>query len=265
MAMRACRRLLSAKVSANVQGDRGVFTLSNGAVNVLNRETLIEGTKLLWELEQDGVKGLVVTGAGKVFSAGLDINEFAGPSEEALREYWTLVQGFWLKLYTSKITTVAAINGAAPAAGTLVTHGCDYRVMTDNPRAVIGLNEAKLGLAAPSWLAEAYVDTFTSRRRGELATIRGDLLNPQTALAEGVVDEVVEHANVMQQAETRLSELLALPTVSVQMHKEMFRHGKAQWLSQNMKADTDTLVRCILNPSVQEVITGYLANLGRKK
>eukprot|EP01063_Lacrimia_lanifica_P010097 TRINITY_DN16867_c0_g1_i1.p1 TRINITY_DN16867_c0_g1~~TRINITY_DN16867_c0_g1_i1.p1 ORF type:complete len:263 (+),score=122.86 TRINITY_DN16867_c0_g1_i1:57-845(+) len=260
MALRTSR-LLASKVNVALQGDRGVFTLTSGAVNVLNRETLTEATRVLGELEQQGVRGLVVTGAGKVFSAGLDINEFAAPTEGALREYWGLVQAFWLKLYASKITTVAAVNGAAPAAGTMVALGCDYRVMTDNPKAKIGLNEPKLGLAAPYWLAEAYVDVFSVKRRGELATIRGDLFSPQAALAEGIVDELAAHEDVHAAAEARLTELLAIPTLSVQMHKELFRNAQAERLEANLAKDKDSLVRCIMDPAVQQCITRYLASL----
>jgi len=266
MALRLSRRFLSPVATLAVDGARATLTLVNPPVNVLNRKTLGETTALLNDVAQNAtVKGLILTGgSGKVFSAGLDITEFASPEEGRLREYWALVQNFWLALYSLEKPTVAAINGAAPAGGTMVGLGCDYRVMVDSPKAKIGLNEAKLGLAAPHWLAMAYWDAFTSRRQAELLTMRGDLLSPQEAVAVGIVDDLVPAEEVMAAANRRLDDFLSVPTESFRLHKNMFRGPRTEHLRQTIKEDTDALVSCVLNEGVQRAITGYLASLQKK-
>lgn len=116
----------------------------------------------------------------KVFSAGLDIMEMYGKSPERCGVFWKAVQEMWLKLYSSNMVTVAAINvrinptclshfaclsntwskcpacfsspqGSSPAGGCLMSLTCDYRIMADNPRYSIGLNETQLGIVAPFW------------------------------------------------------------------------------------------------------------------
>ena len=84
----------------------------------------------------------------------------------------------WLKLYGSNMVVIAAINvrikcehkcrkitcigdellasslllqGSSPAGGCLMSLTCDYRIMADNPRYSIGLNETQLGIVAPFW------------------------------------------------------------------------------------------------------------------
>lgn len=120
-------------------------------------------------------------GQPKVFSAGLDILEMYGKSPERCGEFWKAVQEMWLKLYSSNMVTIAAVNvcttrpptyqhtrlhlqpnttslssfcppqGSSPAGGCLIALTCDYRIMADNPRYGIGLNETQLGIVAPFW------------------------------------------------------------------------------------------------------------------
>ena len=74
------------------------------------------------------------------------------PDEARLRKFWHTLQEVWLRLYTLKVPLASAINGHAPAAGTLMATCSDYRVMVgSNPKFTMGLNEAKFGLVAPFW------------------------------------------------------------------------------------------------------------------
>lgn len=56
-------------------------------------------------------------------------------------------------------------QGSSPAGGCLMSITCDYRIMADNPRYSIGLNETQLGIVAPFWLAKkmATLPTFVVR------------------------------------------------------------------------------------------------------
>lgn len=139
----------------------------------------------------------------RVFSAGLDILEMYRKSPERCGEFWRAVQEMWLKLYSSNMVTIAAINvgiyykpqqykifyltctvhvhftwgcglhslvnpyrpvfayfvllqGSSPAGGCLMSMTCDYRIMVDNPRYSIGLNETQLGIVAPFWSGTPY-------------------------------------------------------------------------------------------------------------
>ncbi|XP_056275714.1 enoyl-CoA delta isomerase 1, mitochondrial-like [Pseudoliparis swirei] len=86
----------------------------------------------------------------------------------------------WLKLYGSSMVTIAAINGSSPAGGCLMSMTCDYRIMADNPRHSVGLNETQLGIVAPFWAR------FTGKLRFFMQSAPGRhlLLNPQTSSPE---------------------------------------------------------------------------------
>lgn len=130
-----------------------VLTLNRPPVNSLNLELLQELIKAIDHLETEAketeLDGLIINSSSKsVFCAGLDLTEMLNPDQERLREFWRNLQEFWIRLYGCQLTVASALTGHAPAAGTLIACCSDFRVMTDNPKLTIGLNETKFGLAA---------------------------------------------------------------------------------------------------------------------
>jgi 3-hydroxyacyl-CoA dehydrogenase len=124
-----------------VQGSIAVISLNNPPVNGLGlatRTAAIEGIR--HAQEDDRVKAVVLTGAGKAFSGGADIKEFNSPkalTEPTLHSLIRAVEG------CSK-PVVAAIHSVAMGGGLELALGCHYRVAL--PGAQIALPEVKLGL-----------------------------------------------------------------------------------------------------------------------
>jgi len=124
-----------------VQGSIAVISLNNPPVNGLGlatRTAAIEGIRQAQE--DDNVKAVVLTGAGKAFSGGADIKEFNSPkalTEPTLHSLIRAVEG------CSK-PVVAAIHSVAMGGGLELALGCHYRVAL--PGAQIALPEVKLGL-----------------------------------------------------------------------------------------------------------------------
>ena len=82
--------------------------------------------------------------------------EIYNRKDDEIFEYWSLLQNMWLSLYTAKTPVIAQINGTCPAAGCLMAIAADYRIMENNRKYKIGLNETQLGFAAPDWLCFNY-------------------------------------------------------------------------------------------------------------
>lgn len=103
----------------------------------------------------------------------------------------------YIDLYGSRLATVAAIQGHAPAAGCFLAMACDYRAMSAGGLVggkkkipTIGLNETQLGIAAPPWMGQLLVRTI-GFRRAELSLAMGTLFPPDQALEAGLVDVVM--------------------------------------------------------------------------
>ena len=75
----------------------------------------------------------------RIFSGGIDISELYEPKKERLELFWRSLQDLWLKFYGLRLPTVAAINGAAPAGGCMLSICCDERIMLASA-GIIGLN-----------------------------------------------------------------------------------------------------------------------------
>ncbi|WP_426146159.1 3-hydroxyacyl-CoA dehydrogenase NAD-binding domain-containing protein [Polaromonas sp. DSR2-3-2] len=124
-----------------VRGSVALITLSNPPVNGLGHATRLSITDNLQQAnDDDAVKSIVITGAGKAFSGGADIKEFGSP--KAMQEPNLL--SVILAIENSTKPVVAAIHSVCMGGGLELALGCHYRIAA--PGCSIALPEVKLGL-----------------------------------------------------------------------------------------------------------------------
>ncbi|XP_036798026.1 enoyl-CoA delta isomerase 1, mitochondrial isoform X2 [Oncorhynchus mykiss] len=286
----------SPKIKVDLDNSTGVAVLrmQSPPVNSLSLDFLTEFCINLEKLEMDkSCRGLIITSTlskvsstgldiitlpvcvcvcvclvsqtlSKVFSAGLDIMEMYGKSPERCGEFWKAVQEMWLKLYGSNMATIAAINGSSPAGGCLMSIGCDYRIMADNPRYSIGLNETQLGIVAPFWFKDTLVNTV-GNRAAELSLELGLLYSAPDALKIGLVDQLVPEDQVLSTAQDTMSKWLAVPDHARQITKSMMRKQTIDKLLSNREADITNFVSFITKDSIQRSLRMYLEMLKSRK
>ncbi|HEV7359628.1 MAG TPA: enoyl-CoA hydratase-related protein, partial [Mycobacterium sp.] len=102
-----------------------VLTLSSGRVNALDVEVLEELAGSVRELQDSGNGPLVVTGAGRVFSAGVDLNRVVDGGRGYTDRLVPALSNAFDALFCFPWPTVAAINGAAIAGGCVLACACD--------------------------------------------------------------------------------------------------------------------------------------------
>jgi enoyl-CoA hydratase len=136
-----------------------------------------------------GSEPILLTGAGDVFSAGLDLQEVATLDVPGAHRLLAALEGLVEALFLHPAPTVALVNGHAIAGGCVLALCCDHRVMTDAPRARIGLNEVAAGLAFPPRTL-AMIKSRLPAPLLERAVLGAELLAPEAALAAGLVDEL---------------------------------------------------------------------------
>ena len=128
-------------VNYTTQGSAAVITLDNPPVNGFSHEVR---SALMAGIDQavadKSVKAIVITGAGKVFSAGADIREFNTPRALVEPNLRTLGRA----IEASPKPVIAALNGTTTGGGLEVALACHYRLAV--PGAQVGLPEVKLGL-----------------------------------------------------------------------------------------------------------------------
>ncbi|XP_026973592.1 enoyl-CoA delta isomerase 1, mitochondrial [Sagmatias obliquidens] len=243
-----------------------VMKFKNPPVNSLSLELLTEFIISLEKLENDKTfRGVILTSdCPRVFSAGLDLTEMCGKNPAHYAEYWKAVQELWLRLYLSNLVLIAAINGACPAGGCLISLTCDYRILADNPKYLIGLNETLLGIVAPFWFKDTLVNTI-GHRASEQALQLGLLFLPAEALQVGLVDQVVPEDQVLSTALSVMARWMAIPDHARQLTKNMMRKTTVDRLVKQRDADIQNFVSFISRDSIQKSLQMYLEKLKQKK
>jgi 3-hydroxyacyl-CoA dehydrogenase/enoyl-CoA hydratase/3-hydroxybutyryl-CoA epimerase len=179
-------------------GDLAVvwFDLPGEKVNKFSTAVMSEFAAVVDELESDRDIKRVVIASGKpsIFIAGADVTEFSkATSAEQAAEYTRFGQQTIHRFSKLRQVTVAAINGAALGGGCELAITCDYRVMSDSPRAQIGLPETKLGIF-PAWGGTTTLPRLIGLPAALDIILNGKTLDGKRAKRMGLVDEVVPAA-----------------------------------------------------------------------
>lgn len=178
-------------------GDVAVLQMSDDE-NRFNLESLFTWHQTLGELEaSDGPLAVVVTGTGKFFSNGLDLDRMSAHPDES-GEIVGQVHQLLGRLYLLPAYTVAAINGHAFAGGAMLSCACDVRVMRED-RGYWCLPEVDLGLP----LTEAMFAAVTARlprTAAHDAIITGRRYTAAEAAASGIVEHTAAESDVLDRA-----------------------------------------------------------------
>ncbi len=146
------------------------------------------------EAEKESIKGVVITSAKKTFFAGGDLNDLRKARKEDVEQVGEFVRSgksYLRRLEQLGVPVVAAINGAALGGGLEICLACHYRIVVDDPKAVVGFPEVQLGLLPGAGGVVRSVRLLGIVDALMQLLLQGQRLKPAKALELGVVDEVV--------------------------------------------------------------------------
>ncbi|MBI5663376.1 MAG: enoyl-CoA hydratase/isomerase family protein [Ignavibacterium album] len=188
--------------------------------NALNSElvTLIK-EKISDAEADDSVKSIILTGEGKAFCAGADLeylNQIRNNSViENEKDSQSLAE-MYLKIYKSSKPTIAAVNGAAIAGGCGLASVCDF-IIANPLESKFGYSEVKIGFVP------AIVSIFLIKRIGEgkakQLMLTGDIIDGKSAYEIGLVNYLSE--NVFDDALKLAEKLSSNSSESIMMTKQM--------------------------------------------
>ena len=206
--------------------------------NAISFELIDDLLRALKEVETSDALVLIVTGAGKAFSSGMDLdnlNALIGrSSEQNLKDSETMVRLF-RTLYEFPKVTIAAVNGAAIAGGTGLALLCDFTLAV--PEAKFGYTEVRIGFVP------AIVSTFLLRQVGEKQArdllLTGRIFGAEEAFRMGLIGEIVAPENLMARARELAKLLMENSPASLRATKKLLSdHGRAE-----LDAQIDAAVR----------------------
>lgn len=245
-------------IEVETTGAVSVLTLSSGRVNALDVDVLGELTEAVGRLAQSGGEALVITGAGKVFSAGVDLNRVVeGGSAYTDRLVPALSEAFEA-VFGYPGPTVAAVNGAAIAGGCVLACACDFRLA--GPEAQIGAAEVRVGVAFP--VAALEVVRYACGGRAEEVLLGARNYRGDDAVARGLFHRIVAE-DLLGAAVAEASDLAGIPA-------QAYAHTKFQLRGPALAriragTDIDGEVRKIWGaPQTLQGIADYVERLRRR-
>lgn len=209
------------------EGSVAVLTWNEGE-NRINLDSLARLNELFDELEAvEGPLAIILTGSGKFFCNGLDLERFADQRDEFVATLHLLEQTIG-RLLVFPAYTVAALNGHAFAGGALISCAFDYRVMRED-RGYWCMNEAEIGLA----LDERLWSTLTNRLPRATAIIAATTarrFSGPDALRFGIVEAVAGESDVLAHALVVAESMANLDRPTLAVHKRLAHGTEAQFL-----------------------------------
>ncbi len=208
-------------VTVSDDGHLATITLDRPErLNTFSTQLAVDLDDALHALEDDdGVRAIVVTGAGDAFSAGIDLSEHGDHDGQAAFETWvTRMEEPFHTIAEMGTPVVAAAHGHAAANGVGLVAACDLAVAAEGTG--FGATAPKVGLFCMG-PAVPLRENLPRKRALELL-LTGDLVEAETALEWGLVNRVVPEGEHVEAAMEFAETIASKSPVAVQMGKEAF-------------------------------------------
>src|SRR5437870_5255984 len=196
--------------------------------NAISFELIDDLLQALDEVAKSSASVLILTGAGKAFCSGMDLENLKSligrSPEQNLKDSETMVRLF-RALYEFPKVTIAAVNGAAIAGGTGLAVLCDFTLAV--PEAKFGYTEVRIGFVP------AIVSTFLLRQVGEKQArdllLTGRIITAEEALRIGLINEIVPAEKLSSRARQLAAQLMENSPTSLRFTKRLLNdHARAE-------------------------------------
>ena len=220
-------------------------------LNALNRKTVEELGDCLATIERDNsVRVIILTGSGeKAFIAGADINELAQRTPTDGQDFALFGQAVLHKLETMGKPSIAAINGFALGGGCELALACTIRIASRNAK--IGQPEVKLGIL-PGYGGSQRLPRLCGKGVAHEMILTGDMITADEALRVGLVNRVVESAELLSTAESIAKKIIANAPLAVKYAMEAIERGMEMPQEEGLFLEATLFALCCATEDMHE-------------
>ena len=210
--------------------------------------------------EEDGIRALILTGAGnRAFSAGGDIHEFtksiaAGP-EIALRDFCRRGQTMTARLENYPKPVIAAVNGLAYGGGCEITEAVHLAVAADT--ALFAKPEINLGIP-PTFGGTQRLPRLAGRKRALELLLTGDPFSAERARELGLVNKVVPRDKVLETAFDLAGRILRHSSLAASRILTAVTRGLNMSLSEGLLVEGEQFARMAATADVHEGLNAWI-------
>jgi len=203
------------------RGRVAILQMTHGKANAMDIEFVRGLNAQVHVVQQSDARALVITGQGKMFSAGVDLPRLVEGGAPYVRDFLPAMNHAFEGLFAFPKPLVVAVNGHAIAGGCVLALCADYRLMGRGPGR-IGVPELLVGVPFPIVPLEI-VRFATPRHHLQALLYRGLTLTADDALGHGLIDAVAEPERLLDEAVAVAEQLSAIGFEAFQLTKRLLR------------------------------------------
>ncbi|MBK5258828.1 MAG: enoyl-CoA hydratase/isomerase family protein [Thermoanaerobaculia bacterium] len=208
-------------------------------------------------------RALVITGAGRAFCAGGDLDYMDGLQQQGdiagFRRLLEAGREIVLAIAEMPKPVIAAINGVAAGAGCNLALACDYRIASD--QAKLGETFVKIGIH-PDWGGTWLLPRLVGRSRSLELMMSGRIIDASEALAIGMVDRVVAAADLLAETMKLADTFAAGPPIAIAGIKRALALSERNDLRSQIELESEHQVQAFRSKDATE---GMAAFLGKRE
>ena len=239
--------------------DNGICILTLSApksLNALNSALIAELDEFLTGLDTEKVRVLILTGDGdKSFVAGADISEMANLGEAEGLAFGQRGAEAFRKLEDLPIPTIAAINGFALGGGCEIAMACDIRYAATNAK--FGQPEVGLGII-PGFSGTYRLPKLIGQGMAKELIYSGKVIRADEALRIGLVNQVVEQAELMPAVIALAEQILRNAPLAVRYAKECINRNYDLDRTEGLALENRLFARCFTTEDQKNGMNAFL-------
>jgi 2-(1,2-epoxy-1,2-dihydrophenyl)acetyl-CoA isomerase len=235
-------------------------------LNALNEPMKNELTHALKETEgDDEIRIMILTGRGRAFCAGADLNRFIEiqKSDKGHREKSRFGSVDFPRAFIQyPKPIIAAINGPAYGFGFTVTLTCDIRLASE--RAKFSCAFVRIGVT-PEFCSTFFLPRLIGYGKAAELIFTARPFDAHEALEIGAVNQVFPHQKLMSEARMMAKQIASMPLPAVQKSKEILRHGMQSTLDQVIQHEAIVFLDAMKTEEHQLALRKLLAQMKFRK
>ena len=210
--------LMQGTVHVAVAGGVARVTLDRPPLNLFEPALIRALRDTITGLGADpSVRVIMLTGAGRAFTAGMDVNVLRGLDVGSAKSLISSLQAAIGAVHDAPVPVVGRINGAALGAGFELMLACDMRIAV--PEAVLGLPEVQVGV--PSVIEAALLSPAIGPARAAELLFTGDTVRADATVEWGLVNRVAPAAELDAAVDRVVARIVAAAPGAVRLQKEL--------------------------------------------
>jgi methylglutaconyl-CoA hydratase len=225
--------------------------------NAISFQLVEELMAALDAIEQSAAQVMILTGAGKAFCAGMDLDELKSllgkTHDENVKDSARMAEMF-RRIYDFPKPTIAAVNGAAIAGGTGFATMCDFTLAV--PEAKFGYTEVRIGFV-PAIVSSVLVWQVGHKIARDLL-LSGRIFDAAEAHRYGLVNEIIEPERLMTRAREFAAQLLENSPSSVRATKRLINSFIGVQLDEQIAAAIEDNARIRTTADFREGVSSFL-------